>query len=145
MAMVVGGFAAFLYFRGGSVDGTAARGSLKVQNPFSLTAAAKFAALFAVVLLAVKIVQGHFPPSGLYAVAAVAGLTDVDAITLSMSEFAKAGDASVAVIAIVIAALTNTIVKCGMAFVLAGPALGKPLLLATAATLAAGLAAAFLV
>jgi uncharacterized membrane protein (DUF4010 family) len=125
MAIVVGGFAAFLYFRGGSTDGAAGKGNLKVQNPFSLTEAAKFAALFAVVLLAVKIVQQHFPPSGLYAVAALAGLTDVDAITLSMSEFAKSGEAHIAVIAIVIAALTNTVVKCGMAFFFAGPALGK--------------------
>lgn len=128
MAVVAGGFAAFLYFRGGAKDGTAAKGSLTVQNPFSLTAAAKFAALFAVVLLAVKIVQEHFPPSGLYAVAALAGLTDVDAITLSMSEFAKSSEPAVAVMAIVIAALTNTIVKCGMAFVIAGAAFGKPLL-----------------
>ena len=77
--------------------------------------------------------------------AALAGLIDVDAITLSMAEFAKSGEARVAVIAIVIAALSNTLVKCGMAVVLAGPALGKPLLIATAATLLAGLAAAFLV
>ena len=144
MAVVVGGFAAALYFRGGSKDGTDAKGSLKVQNPFSLTEAAKFAAFFAVVLLAVKIVQEHFPPSGLYAVAALAGLTDVDAITLSMSEFAKSGEVRIAVIAIVIAALTNTIVKCGMAFVIAGPAFGKPLLIATAAILFAGLGAAYL-
>ena len=60
-----------------------------------------------------KFVQAHFPPSGLYVVAALAGLTDVDAITLSMSEFAQSGDAQVAVIAIVIAALSNTLVKCG--------------------------------
>jgi uncharacterized membrane protein (DUF4010 family) len=105
--------------------------------------AAKFGALFAVVLLVTKFVQAHFPPSGLYAVAALAGLTDVDAITLSMSEFAQSGDAQVAVIAIVIAALSNTLVKCGMTFVLAGPALGKPLAVATAATLIAGLAAVF--
>jgi uncharacterized membrane protein (DUF4010 family) len=90
-------------------------------------------------------VQEHFPPDGLYAVAALAGLTDVDAITLSMAEFAKTGEAHVAVIAIVIAALSNTLVKCGMAFVVAGPMLGKPLLMATAATLLAGLAAAFLI
>lgn len=143
MGVVVGSFAAFLYFRDGSKDGRLAEGSVKVQNPFSLTAAAKFAAFFAVVLLAVKLVQEHFPPSGLYAVAAVAGLTDVDAITLSMSEFARSAEMRTAVIAIVIAALTNTLVKCGMAFVIAGPSLGKPLLAATAATLAAGLATAF--
>jgi uncharacterized membrane protein (DUF4010 family) len=142
MAAVVGSFAAFPYFRGGSVNGNTAKGDLKVENPFSLTAAAKFAALFAVVLLAVKIVQEHFPPSGLYAVAALAGLTDVDAITLSMSEFAQGGEAGVAVIAIVIAALSNTLVKCGMAFVLAGPTLGKPLFIAAAAAFFAGLASA---
>ena len=81
MAVVVAAFAALLYFRDGSVKRGKATGHLEVENPFSLTAAAKFAALFAVVLLAVKIVQEHFPPDGLYAVAALAGLTDVDAIT----------------------------------------------------------------
>lgn len=144
MAVVVAAFAALLYFRDGSVKHGKARGHLDVKNPFSLTAAAKFAVLFAVVLLAVKIVQQHFPPDSLYAVAALAGLTDVDAITLSMAEFAKSGEARVAVIAIVIASLSNTLVKCGMSFVLAGITLGKPLLIATIATLFAGLAAALL-
>jgi uncharacterized membrane protein (DUF4010 family) len=144
MALVVGGFAAFLYYRGGGSDGTAGKKGVNVQNPFSLTAAAKFAALFAVVLLAVKIVQAYFPPTGLYAVAAIAGLTDVDAITLSMSEFAKSGEARIAVIAIVIAALSNTLVKCGMAFVLAGSTFGRPLLITTIVTLLAGLGAAYL-
>ena len=95
------------------------------------------------VLLVVKIVQEHFPPSGLYAVAAIAGLTDVDAITLSMAEFAKSGEARVAVIAIVIAAVSNTIVKCGMAFAIAGREFGRPLLIATIVTLAAGLGTAY--
>ena len=143
MTLVVGGFAAFLYFRGGAKDEKAAQGSVSVKNPFSLVAAAKFAALFAVVLLVVQIVQQNFPPSGLYAVAALSGLVDVDAITLSMAELAKSGEIHVAVIAIVIAAITNTLVKCGMAFVIAGPALGKQLVAATIATLVAGLATAF--
>ena len=139
MAVVVAGFAAWLYYRDGSMDKAAsAKGEVAVKNPFSLTAAAKFAALFAVVLLAVKIVQQTMPPSGLYAVAALSGLVDVDAITLSMAELAKTGEAQVAVVAIVIAALSNTLVKCGMAVVLAGPALSKPILIATAATLLAG-------
>jgi uncharacterized membrane protein (DUF4010 family) len=77
-------------------------------------------------------------------VAALSGLVDVDAITLSMAEVAKSGEARVAVISIVIAALSNTLVKCGMAFAVAGLTSGKPLLIATAATLFAGLAAAFL-
>jgi uncharacterized membrane protein (DUF4010 family) len=144
MGLASGGYAAWLYFSDKSIDGKAPKGEVDVENPFSLTAAAKFAALFAVVLLAVKIVQEHFPPSGLYAVAALAGLTDVDAITLSMLEFAQSEEARVAVIAIVIASLSNTIVKCVMAFVLGGEGLGKKLLVATAVTLAAGLATALL-
>jgi uncharacterized membrane protein (DUF4010 family) len=144
MTLASGGYAAWLYFTDKSIDGTAPKGEVDIENPFSLTAAAKFAALFAVVLLAVKIVQEHFPPGGLYAVAALAGLTDVDAITLSMSEFAQSGEARVAVIAIVIASLSNTIVKCGMAFVLGGEGLGKKLLVATGVTLVAGLVTAVL-
>jgi uncharacterized membrane protein (DUF4010 family) len=144
MTLASGGYAAWLYFSDKSIDGKAPKREVDIENPFSLTAAAKFAALFAVVLLAVKIVQEHFPPSGLYAVAALAGLTDVDAITLSMLEFAQSGEARVAVIAIVIASLSNTIVKCVMAFVFGGEGLGKKLLVATAVTLAAGLATALL-
>ncbi len=144
MGLVLGAFAAVLYFPEGGADGTATKGDLRVTNPFSLTAAAKFAAFFAVVLLAVKIVEQSFPPGGVYAVAAIAGLSDVDAITLSMAESARSGAAEMAVIAIVIASLVNTVVKCGIAVVLGGWVLSRPLLWATAATLAAGLAAALL-
>jgi uncharacterized membrane protein (DUF4010 family) len=143
MAVVVGGFAALFYYRDGAAKRpAAAEGDLKVTNPFSLTAAAKFAALFAVVLVAVKIAQENFPANGVYAVAAIAGLTDVDAITLSMAELAQSGGVQVAVTAIVIAALVNTLVKCGIAVVVAGAPLGKPLLLTTAVVLVAGLAGA---
>jgi uncharacterized membrane protein (DUF4010 family) len=155
MALVVAGFAALYYLRDSSTDkgasakstrakGDRAKEEVSVKNPFSLMAATKFAALFAVILLAVKIVQQTMPPSGLYAVGALSGLVDVDAITLSMAELAKSGEARVAVIAIVIAALSNTLVKTVMAIVLAGMALGKPLLIATAVTLVAGLVAALL-
>jgi uncharacterized membrane protein (DUF4010 family) len=71
-------------------------------------------------------------------VAALAGLTDVDAIALSMAESAKSGDANVAVNAIVVAALTNTVVKCGMVMTLGAPALKAPVVVATAAILATG-------
>lgn len=142
MGLVVAGFAAFFYRR--DVTPKQQASGLKVTNPFSLTEAAKFAAFFAVVLVAVKIAQANFSESGVYAVAALAGLTDVDAITLSMAKFARSGTAQVAVTAIVIAALVNTAVKCAIAFFLGGTALGKPLLLTTAVMLVAGLASVFL-
>lgn len=144
MGIIAGGFAAVLYIRDGADKSPATAQELKVSNPFSLTAAAKFAALFALVLVAVKIAQENFPPSGVYAVSAVAGLTDVDAITLSMAQLAINGTAQVAVTAIVIAALVNTAVKCGIAFAVGGALLGKLLLLASAAIVLAGLSSVWL-
>jgi uncharacterized membrane protein (DUF4010 family) len=55
-----------------------------------------------------------------------------------MAEYAKSGDASVAVNAIVIAAVTNTVVKCGMVMALGARALRPPIILATAAILTTG-------
>jgi uncharacterized membrane protein (DUF4010 family) len=112
-----------------------------LTNPFSLTAAAKFAAFFALVLLVVKLVQVHAPESGVYFVAGLAGTTDVDAITLSMAQFAWSGDASLAARAITIAALTNTAVKTGMVATLGSPALHRSILVPAMVILAAGLAA----
>ena len=74
---------------------------------------------------------------GLYMVAGLAGMTDVDAITLSMAEYARSGDAHVAANAVVLATLTNTTVKCGIVAVLGGAALRRPVLIATGAILAA--------
>ena len=119
---------------------------LPLRNPFSLLAAARFAALFAAVLLAVKLVQTHFPGNSVHVVAMLAGTTDVDAITLSMAQSAGSGNptaAGLATTAIVLATLTNTLVKCGLVLALAGPALRRPILIATGLIAAAGLGAAW--
>ena len=113
---------------------------MRLRNPFSLTEASKFGAFFAGVLLVVKAVQIYFPGKGLYMVAVLAGLTDVDAITLSMAEYAKSGDAHVAVTSIVLATLANTMVKCGIVAALAGAVLRRPVIIATGAILVAGIA-----
>jgi uncharacterized membrane protein (DUF4010 family) len=113
-------------------------GDVPLRNPFSLTAAIRFALLFAVVLLGVKLMETYAPGRGLYAVAALAGLTDVDAITLSMATSARTGaiDAGTAVNAIVIAALSNTLTKLGLVLALGAPALHRRLLPATTAIVA---------
>jgi uncharacterized membrane protein (DUF4010 family) len=124
----------------------AVAGSLALRNPFSLTAAMKFALLFAAVLVVVELARRHFPGGGYYVVAALAGLTDVDAITLSMSSLVRDGgvSATIAARALVVAALSNTVVKCGMVVAIAGAALRWRTLLVTALLLAVGLATAFL-
>ncbi len=117
-------------------------GEVALKTPFSLTAAVKFALLFAVVLLVVALARRHFPGQGYYLVAALAGLTDVDAITLSMAALARDGgtDAATASGAMVVAALSNTLVKCGIIVALASAALRLRVLVVTAAITAAGLA-----
>jgi uncharacterized membrane protein (DUF4010 family) len=138
MSVVAAGFAWVMHRR--STVGREA-GGVPLKNPFSLTAAAKFAALFAVVMLVVALVQSYSPERGLYFVAALAGTTDVDAITLSMAEYARHGDVNVAVTAIVIAALTNTVIKTVMVVVLGAGGLRIPILAGAAAIVLAGAAA----
>jgi uncharacterized membrane protein (DUF4010 family) len=64
------------------------------QQPASLKTAFTFAALYGVVLLAVAIVNDRFGAQGLYAVSAISGLTDVDAITLSVARLVASGQAA---------------------------------------------------
>jgi uncharacterized membrane protein (DUF4010 family) len=96
--------------------------------------------LFAFILLIVKLVEMHSTGAGFYYVAAIAGTTDVDAITLSMSDYAKhGGDAKTAVAAITIASLSNTAVKCFICAILGSSHLRKRIIIATLAILAGGL------
>jgi uncharacterized membrane protein (DUF4010 family) len=114
---------------------------VELKNPFSLTSAAKFAGFFALVQLVVKLAETYGPATGMYAVAALAGTTDVDAITLSMANYAQNGDRDIAVNSIVIAALVNTVVKAGMVAVLGSSQLRKLVLTVTAVIVTAGVIA----
>jgi uncharacterized membrane protein (DUF4010 family) len=116
-------------------------GPIAFKNPFSLTSAVKFGLFFAVVLLVVALARRYFPGQGYYVVAALAGLTDVDAITLSMAALAREGgvDAVTAAGTMVVAAIANTLVKCGIIVALASARLRLRILTVTAAIVAAGL------
>jgi uncharacterized membrane protein (DUF4010 family) len=110
-----------------------------LRNPFSLTAAIKFAAVFTLVLLAVALVQAYAPGRGELVVAAIAGLSDVDAITLSMATFARdGGSATIAAQAVTIAAFSNTLVKCGLVVALADAAFRTRIIAATVAVVLGG-------
>src|SRR6185503_1361611 len=97
---------------------------VQLRNPFRLMASIRFALVFAVVLLVVELARRYTSDASLYPVAALAGLTDVDAITLSMARLAGSGGSlGVAAGAIVTAALSNTLSKCGLVLALGSPAL----------------------
>jgi uncharacterized membrane protein (DUF4010 family) len=140
--------AAALFHARGRAQGAGAGGEVPVplENPFSLTSAVRFALFFAAVLVVVALAKRWFPGRGYFVVAALAGLTDVDAITLSMAKLVRDGgaDARTGVLSIVVAALTNTVVRCGIIVALAARALRVRAVLATAALLLAGMGAALL-
>jgi uncharacterized membrane protein (DUF4010 family) len=85
------------------------------KNPAELKPAFIFAAIYAVVLLAVAIAKEHFGCAGFYTVAIVSGLTDMDAITLSSARLVESGhtDSSTGWHAILIAAMSNVVFKFG--------------------------------
>src|SRR5262249_27815972 len=87
------------------------------EHPFELRQAIEFGLLFGVVTFVAKAAQVYLGKAGLYLAGALAGLTDVDAITLSMANLGAADPASVgpAATTIVIAAVANTLVKGGIA------------------------------
>ena len=94
----------------------------EMANPTQLTPALVFAALYAVVLLGVAFARKYFGESGLYAVAAISGLTDNDAITLSTSRGVEQGFIPPAAgwRAIVIAVIANILFKAGIVAALGG-------------------------
>jgi uncharacterized membrane protein (DUF4010 family) len=92
----------------------------ELGNPLDLSLALKFAAFLAVVLLVSRALTDRFGDAGLATGAALAGLADVDAITLSIAQLAREGSvsASIAALAVGVAAFANQISKLGLTLAL---------------------------
>ncbi|MEN8376640.1 MAG: MgtC/SapB family protein [Gemmatimonadota bacterium] len=89
--------------------------------PSGLRAALAFGVLYAAVLLGVAVAKEHFGLGGMYVVAALSGLTDMDAITLSTAQLVRSGDVGVDVgwRLILIGGLANLVFK-GIAVAILG-------------------------
>jgi uncharacterized membrane protein (DUF4010 family) len=93
------------------------------SNPLQIRPALQMAALFQAVLFAVDAARRVFGESGLLVSGAMLGLTDVDALTISMARLPAAGIApAVAAHAIAIGVLANCILKLGLTMVYGTPA-----------------------
>jgi uncharacterized membrane protein (DUF4010 family) len=110
--------------------------------PSELKSAVIFGLLYAVVLLVVAAAREHFGDSGLYIAAAISGLTDMDAITLSTSRLVSTAslDTSTAWRMIIVAGMANMLFKAGLVLVLGARSFIKPVLLGMAISLLGGLA-----
>ena len=84
-------------------------------NPSELKAALIFAGLYALILLAVAWAKENFGTQGLYVVAILSGLTDMDAITLSLSDMVsqKQIEPVTGWRLILVAAMSNLVFKAG--------------------------------
>jgi len=129
----------FFYFRG--QHRAAEPGAVVLENPFELSSALKFGALFVLVLVVSRWAQDRFGTSGAYVTGVLAGATDVDAISVSMANLVKSGAIEVPVArnTVILAACSNTVVKAIMTVVLGGAAMGKRVVAVSALMLAAGL------
>ncbi|MBI5365832.1 MAG: MgtC/SapB family protein [Planctomycetes bacterium] len=138
--------AGVLYRHSGEAPADGPSQAVVLKNPFELLPAIKFAAIFAVVAVILKLARGWFGDAGLYFAAAVAGFTDVDAIALSMARAVAVGSipSDLAARCVLIATVSNTCVKAGIVIAGGAPAFRRPagtalalLALGTAALLAA--------
>ena len=90
-------------------------------NPLELGAAAVFAALFVAVSVVSAVAKSQFGISGIYGLAAIVGVTDVDPFVLNLAQGGIAGVPSSALAAaILIAASSNNVLKAVYAASFAG-------------------------
>ncbi len=112
------------------------------SNPAQFKSALIFGILYAVILLAVAFTKDKFGNNALYAVSIISGLTDVDAITLSLSNLMRGEglNTSLGWRLILLASLSNLAFKGVLAATMGGKKLARWVGLAFGISILAGLA-----
>jgi len=135
-ALVQAGFAALSAWRAGTEAEETQ--PLELKNPFDLLSVLQYGALLAVIMAAANGAAAWAGAVGAYALAAVSGILDVDAISMSMARLAPHNLPAIsAAIAILIAVMVNSISKVGLAISAGGLRFGRLLGPALAVTLIA--------
>lgn len=127
---IVGLLFIFVFNKETQIDPSSSPPSFKIGNPLKLSTAIKFGLLFAFVLIFVEFSQTYLGSTGVYLTSFLTGLTDVDAITLSVTRLAANEKLlqQVAGISVFIASLMNTISKGAISYVSGSPELRKPVI-----------------
>lgn len=114
---------------------------LEEQPPSELKGAVAFGMLYALVLAGVAVAREHFGHAGLYAAAAISGLTDMDAITLSTANLVKANmvEASTGWRVILVGGMANLMFKTGIVVAMGSRAFIRPVLLGFGGAILAGI------
>ncbi len=123
-ALVLAAYAILLFFRHKQDSSQ----EVQLVNPFELRPALTFGAIYALILLVSRTAQIYFGEIGVYVSSVLAGLADVNAVTLTMAELSSppAGiELGIAAEAVVLAALSNTVVRSVMVYVTGAAALRR--------------------
>ncbi len=121
---------------------SASGGSDGLKSPFELWSVLKFAALLGAITVAGQFIAAVAGESGLLAFAAAAGLADVDAAAVASSGLVNAGlQPAVGAHAVLLAVLSNSFAKVGIAFFSGGARYGSFCLASTMIAALAGIAA----
>ncbi len=119
--------------------------SLPLGQPLNIRDALFFGALYTGILILVSYASSEYGDKGIYISSAISALTDIDAITISVS---KLGGEALAIlsaqIAIILATLSNTVVKIGLALWNGSPLLKKYILFGYGLIFISGLVSLFI-
>ncbi len=109
-------------------------------NPADMKLALVFGGLYALILLAVAAAKEEFGAAGLYTVAVLSGLADMDAITLSTARLADQGrlDTDTGWRIILVASMSNLVFKAGLVAAFGSRELLREILLLFGGALLAG-------
>lgn len=116
------------------------RHDMEASPPSGMKSAVIFGVLYAVVLVVVAAWRQHFGTSGLYIAAALSGLTDMDAITLSTSRLVSTGhlESATAWRMILLGGMANVVFKGALVALLGARPFTKPVLAGFGAAIAGG-------
>jgi uncharacterized membrane protein (DUF4010 family) len=115
----------------------------RLTNPLALGMAVKFALIYGLVVFLVKAATHLDWQGGLLPLSFVSGLTDLDAIALSMADGRNDGSVGpvLALQAVLVAAVANTLMKAGLALALGHADLRRPVAAVLGLTVLVGVGA----
>ncbi|MEN8172451.1 MAG: MgtC/SapB family protein [Chloroflexota bacterium] len=147
-AMLVSGLAlVFFLQRKDTITESDFERSFDVAHPLKLSTAIKFGLVFAIIFIGIEFAQSSFGSIGVYFASASAGLMSMNAATLSIVQLLSQAqlDLQVAGVAIVIAAIMNTISKGAIVYFTGSQALRRIVIRSFGVVLLAGLLSSTLI
>lgn len=137
------GITIFIFFKGKNKEVNETE--IPLTKPLDLKGAMVFGLIYVVILLVVSYANENLGEGGTLVSSAIAGFSDIDAITISISKLTgESLELNIGALAILIAVITNTLVKMGIGIYAGSRELRKTLLFGYGTMFIAALIAFFL-